>query len=97
MTLHTVNQLPDHPDCQRCIVQLAAGDAVVMLGRGVWIANINAAWHLAWERSGAALYVLEEDLAASGLAGLCAPSVTALDLPGFVALSEQHRCQRAWF
>lgn len=97
MTLHTVNLLPDHPDCRRCIDQLVTGDAVVLLGRGVWIANTNAAWHLSWESTGAALYVLEDDLVARGLADLCVPSVTTLDLPGFVVLSEQHTGQRAWF
>ncbi|MEQ8516655.1 MAG: sulfurtransferase complex subunit TusB [Chromatocurvus sp.] len=97
MTLHTVNLLPDHPDCQRCIRQLAPGDAVIFLGRGVWIANARAAWLPDWEIDGVELHVLDDDLAASGLAGQRAPSVALLDLPGFVALTEQHRVQRAWF
>jgi len=97
MTLHTVNLLPDHPDCLRCISQLAPGDAVVFLGRGAWIANASAAWYRDWEKDGLALYVLEDDLAASGLSGQQGSAVAPLDLPGFVALTEQHACQRAWF
>lgn len=97
MTLHTVNLLPDHPDCQRCISRLAPGDAVVFLGNGAWITSGQASWHREWSRSGVALHVLEDDLAARGLVEHCARSITPLDLAGFVALTEQHACQQAWF
>lgn len=97
MTLHTVNLLPDHADCRRCINQLAPGDAVVFLGRGAWIASAGSDWHHAWQRDGVALFALEDDLAASGLARHCAAKITALDLAAFVALTEAHPRQRAWF
>lgn len=97
MTLHTVNLLPDHADCQRCIGQLAPGDAVVFLGRGVWIASAGSAWWRHWERDAVDLYALADDLAATGLAGHRAAAVGVVDLSGLVALSEQHACQRAWF
>lgn len=97
MTLHTVNLLPDHPDCQRCISQLASGDAVVFLGHGAWISSVQSAWHKQWQRSGVTLHVLEDDLAARGLTGDCAPAVTPIDHSGLVTLTEQHSRQRAWF
>jgi len=92
-----VNLLPDHPDCQRCISQLASGDAVVFLGHGAWITSGQTGWHEEWARAGIALYVLEDDLVARGLAEHCARSIMPIDVTGFIALTEQHSCQQAWF
>lgn len=97
MTLHTVNLLPDHADCQRCISQLASGDTVVFLGHGAWIASAPGGWHETWEQAGVALYVLDDDLAARGLSEHCARSITAIDIAGLVALTEQQSRHRAWF
>jgi len=97
MTLHTVNLLPDHADCQRCIEQLEHGDVVVFLGRSAWIANADARWHKDWVREGVDLCVLADDLAAAGLADKRAAAITPVDYAAFVALSEAHPRQRAWF
>ena len=97
MTLHTVNLLPDHPDCSRCIRQLDPSDCVAFLGRGAWIANSRASWHLAWVQSGSALYVLQDDLHACGIAEHCAPGIIPIDLDEFIALTEEQTRQRAWF
>ena len=61
------------------------------------------AWHAAapaldaWARTGVTLHVLAADLAACGLAERCDPRVAAVDAAGFLALTEQHATQRAWF
>lgn len=97
MTLHTVNLLPDHADCQRCIRQLASDDAVVFLGHGAWITSVPGCWHEKWEQADVALYVLDDDLAARGLTEHCARSIKTIDAAGLVALTEQHSHHRAWF
>jgi len=97
MTLHTVNLLPDHADCQRCVSQLTAGDAVVFVGHGAWIASVAGGWHEKWEQAGVALHVLDDDLAGRGLSEQCARSITPIDIAGLIALTEQHSRHRAWF
>lgn len=97
MTLHTVNLLPDHADCERCISQLASADAVVFLGNGAWITAVAGGWHEKWDHAGVALYVLDDDLVARGLSEHCARSITIIDVAELVALTEQHSRLRAWF
>jgi tRNA 2-thiouridine synthesizing protein B len=97
MTLHTVNLLPDHADCERCIAQLSEGDAVLFLGRGVWIANARASWTAAWQKPGVSLHALRPDLESAGLSSHLAAGIQLEEMDGFVRLTEAHSKQRAWF
>ncbi len=97
MALHTVNLLPGDPACSAAGASVAAGDAVLFHGEGAWQAAAGGPALAAWIARGAALYVLESDLAACGLAGRCDPRVTVVDAAGFLVLTERHTQQRAWF
>jgi sulfur relay protein TusB/DsrH len=95
MTLHTVNLLPGADATQAALAQLRDGDAVLFHGDGAW--HAAAAALEAWAHTGATLHVLAADLAACGLAERCDPRVAVVDAAGFLALTEQHATQRAWF
>jgi sulfur relay protein TusB/DsrH len=95
MALHTVNLLPGAAGADTALAQLRDGDAVLFHGDGAWHAAASALD--AWARSGATLHVLAADLAACGLAERCDPRLAVVDSAGFLALSEQHAVQRAWF
>ncbi|MHA7815162.1 MAG: sulfurtransferase complex subunit TusB [Pseudohaliea sp.] len=95
MALHTVNLLPGARATEAALAQLRDGDAVLFHGDGAW--HAAAPGLDAWARSGATLHVLAADLAACGLAERCDPRVAVVDSAGFVALTEQHAAQRAWF
>jgi len=95
MTLHTVNLLPGAHATQAALAQLRDGDAVLFHGDGAWHAAAPALE--AWAHTGATLHVLAADLAACGLTERCDPRVAVVDAAGFLALTEQHATQRAWF
>ena len=95
MALHTVNLLPGAAATEAALAQLREGDAVLFHGDGAW--HVAAPGLTAWAESGAALHVLAADLAACGLAERCDPRVAAVDAAGFLALTEEHAVQRAWF
>jgi len=95
MALHTVNLLPGADAAEAALAQLRGGDAVLFHGEGAWHAAAPALD--AWAHTGATLHVLAADLAACGLAERCDPRVAAVDAAGFLALTEAHAVQRAWF
>lgn len=81
-----------------CLARAGAGDAVLLLGDGVYGAVPIVYGSLAPAGpSGVAVYALMADLEARGLelAGL-APEVCPIDYPGFVALTEAHHPIVSW-
>lgn len=97
MLLHTLNALPGTPACEDCLALVAAGDALLLMGDGAYAALARSD---AWARlaaSGAELYVLADDAAARGIDARLGPSVTALDMAGFVALTERFPRLQAWY
>ncbi|KGE03604.1 DsrH/TusB family sulfur relay protein [Pseudohaliea rubra] len=95
MALHTVNLLPGARAAETVLAQLREGDAVLFHGDGAW--HVAAPGLTAWAESGATLHVLAADLAACGLTERCDSRVAVADAAGFLALTEQHTAQRAWF
>ncbi len=97
MILHTLNASPSSATFQDCLRLLAADDALLLLGDGVYagIDTTEAAQQLL--TSGASVYALEVDVQAAGLAKTLAAAITTVDYPGFVALSERFAKQQAWF
>jgi len=95
MTLHCLYASPESTAALRCRAALAPGDAVLLLGAAVRLADPA---HPALPQWGggheAALYALQEDLAAHGVAP--APLVTAVDYAGWVRLSEELPRQQVW-
>jgi len=96
MILHTLSASPASPAFADCLLALAAGDALLLLGDGVYAAIRNSAARVKLEESGAALFLLECDAAAAGILGQAA-GVTAIDTDGFVALTERYPRQMAWY
>jgi sulfur relay protein TusB/DsrH len=95
MALHTVNLLPGSEATEAVLAQLRQGDAVLFHGDGAW--HAAAPGLEAWAQSGATLHVLATDLAACGLTERCDPRVAVVDAAAFLALTEEHAAQRAWF
>lgn len=96
MVLHTLSASPASPAFSDCLLALAPGDALLLLGSGVYAAIENSPARTALEQSGALLYLLESDGAAAGIAAR-ATGVTAIDTDGFVALTERYLRQMAWY
>lgn len=96
MLLHTLNALPGGPAFQDCLRLLRETDSLLLLGDGVYALRPGTAAADALARSGAELFVLRQDALAAGLdPDACA--ATAIDMAGFVELTERHTRQLAWF
>ena len=67
MILHTLNTLPDSPASGDCLALAAAGDAILLLGDGVYCGLPGAQVHRQLVASGAELYYLSPDAAARGV------------------------------
>jgi tRNA 2-thiouridine synthesizing protein B len=86
MTLHTLNASPASAAFADCLRLVAPGDALLLLGDGVYAALAGTGPCRALDASGAELYVL---------AHICSAAV--VDIDGFVALSERFARQLAWY
>jgi tRNA 2-thiouridine synthesizing protein B len=97
MTLHILPVSPWSGDAfERCCAALAAGDALLLLGDGVYAARAGASAAVALGIAGAVrIHVLGEDCAARGLDVMCA-GVIITDYPGFVALAAEHDRSVTW-
>ena len=95
--LHTLNCSPEHPALQDCLKLLRAEDALLLLGDGVYLALAQCSNGQALQATGAALYVLEADARAAGVHARLALGFTLVDDAGFVALTECHARQMAWY
>ncbi|PLW82163.1 sulfurtransferase complex subunit TusB [Kineobactrum sediminis] len=96
MPLHTLNKAPGHNAFSDCIERLAADDALVLLGDGVYAALATTAAASRLAASGATIYVLRTDALAAGVATRLMSEATVIDDAGFVALTEHWPQQMAW-
>ncbi len=96
MTLHTLNASPASAVFADCLGMLAAGDALLLLGDGVYAGMAGTGARAKLDACGAQLYVLRDDTAAAGLLERM-DAITVIDFDGFVALSEQFPRQLAWY
>jgi tRNA 2-thiouridine synthesizing protein B len=97
MLLHTLNAGADGSAFDNCLALLADGDALLLLGDGVYaaVASTGAAERL--QQSGVPIYVLREDAAARGVCALLASVATLVDMDGFVTLTERFERIQAWY
>ncbi len=97
MILHTLNTSPSSPAFAQCLRLLAADDALLLMGDGVYasMAGTEAAAQLL--ETGAIIHALEADCRAAGLLDRLDPAVVVIDYTGFVELSERFERQQAWF
>lgn len=96
MLLHTLNASPASPAFENCLALLARGDALLLLGDGVYAALPNTAPRERLESSGAQVYVLDADARAAGVV-VEGGKIGLIDMPGFVALTERFERQMAWY
>lgn len=96
MTLHCLNCDAGGAAATELQRQLFAGDAVLLLGAAAALAWDCHPALPAWLDSGCKLYVLAADFGATGLSP-CHEQIHLIDHAGWVALSEQHPNQQAWY
>jgi tRNA 2-thiouridine synthesizing protein B len=94
--LHTLNASPSSAAFADCLRVLRAGDALVLMGDGIYaaIAGTQACSDL--QATGAELFVLAADAAVAGIS-TTAQDVTPLDMPELVILTERFPRQQAWY
>jgi tRNA 2-thiouridine synthesizing protein B len=96
MILHTLNAAPSSTAFECCLRVARSGDAVVLMGDGVYAAISGSR---AWEElqsKGAELYLLNSDALALGVAQ---PTEGGnwIDMDEFVTLTERFPRQQAWY
>ena len=96
MILHTLNAAPGSAAFTDCLRLIAAGDALLLMGDGVYAAMAQTDAGAALQASGAEIYVLGADATAAGVKNLI-DEVSCLDMDGFVALTERFPRQQAWY
>jgi tRNA 2-thiouridine synthesizing protein B len=96
MILHTLAATPSAAAFDHCLRLVAPGDAILLLGDGVYaaLAGTEACDRLA--ACAAEVSVLRSDAAAAGVLARMGPFAT-VDMDGFVRLSERFARQLAWY
>ena len=74
---------------------LQPGDALVLLGNGVYAAIEGSAAFSALVETGVKIYLLHPDATAAGIT--CAAPLKDIDMEGLVTLTEQFPRQLAWY
>jgi sulfur relay protein TusB/DsrH len=76
---------------------LCAGDALILVGDGVYagMQSTNACDRIL--NTGVELYVLESDASAAGIQKRLDERATVVCFDGFAALSERFTTQQAWY
>ncbi len=97
MLLHTLGRSPAHNAFHDCLAALGPGDALLLLGDGVYAARVGSQAAALLAGSGASLFVLDADASLAGVRECLAPQVTLVDDDGFVALSERYSRHMAWY
>lgn len=96
MLLHTLNATPSAAAFRGCIEVVQAGDAIVLLGDGVYAALEGTAGCSELQATGAELFVLRADALLAGVTRP-APNIVSIDMEGLVALTERYSRQLAWY
>lgn len=94
--LHTLNAAPSGPAFTDCLRALQPRDTLLLLGDGVYALLPGSAARQALLARHLDLYVLESDARAAGL-DPADGAVQAVDMDGFVALTERLPTQMAWY
>ena len=87
MILHTLNKSPEHAALGRCCETIATGDVLVLLEDGQ-IGELLA--------QDIAVYAINADVQARGLAERMTKGVTLIDYEGFVQLCTEQASSKRW-
>lgn len=96
MVLHTLNAAPSSAAFRDCLKVLQAGDALVLMGDGVYAALAGTEACSALQAQGAELFILRADASLAGVTQP-APGISSIDIEGLVALTERYPRQLAWY
>jgi len=96
MILHTLNASPSSAAFDDCVGVVRSGDAVVLMGDGVYAALAGTKAWSEMQARGAQVYLLGCDATAAGVTEF-AGGATFIDMDGFVALTERYPRQQAWY
>jgi len=97
MILHSVCAAPDSSAFEDCCRLLRKGDAILLMGDGVYSALGGTVACDRLLRSGASLYLLESDGAAAGILERTHREITVVNFDEFAALTEQFPKYLAWY
>jgi tRNA 2-thiouridine synthesizing protein B len=96
MILHTLNASPSSAAFHNCLKVLHSGDAVVLMGDGVYAALRETVACIALQEKKVELFILSADAALAGVTEP-APGIHTIDMDGLVGLTEQFPRQQAWY
>lgn len=96
--LHTINKSPySHQHLADCIRVCNADDAILLIEDGVYAALADGDWINSLSTKFSAIYALQADIAARGLADRLAANINLIDYAGFVQLCVDHPKMMAWY
>ncbi|PRY65587.1 tRNA 2-thiouridine synthesizing protein B [Vreelandella songnenensis] len=94
--LHILTKAPDSDAAQQMLQAVGENDAIILTEAGV-----QAALHSEWggfQLHSARIFLLAEDVTAWGLDdAVASQALTAVDIDGFIALTEQHVQTVTWY
>lgn len=96
MILHTLNASPSSAAFQNCLKVAQRGDAVVLMGDGVYAALHDTVACIALQEKEVELFVLGVDALLAGVTEP-APGIHTIDMDGLVSLTEKFPRQQAWY
>ena len=96
MILHTLNASPSSAAFQNCLNVVQRGDAVVLMGDGVYAALRDTVACIALQEKEVELFVLGVDALLAGVTEP-APGIQTIDMDGLVSLTEKLPRQQAWY
>jgi len=95
-TLHIVNASSERAALDNCLRVSSRGDAILLVGNGVYWAVESAFARIAKRAMGASCFALSADVAARGIAHLLTDQVQQIDDGAFVDLVASHHPVVSW-
>jgi tRNA 2-thiouridine synthesizing protein B len=96
VVLHTLSAAPSSAAFTDCVKVMQGGDAIVLMGDGVYAALEGTTACRELQDKGAELFILRADAQLAGVARVAA-SIVSIDMEGLVALTERFPRQLAWY
>jgi len=94
--LHTLNSSPSSAAFRDCLKVAQTGDAVVLMGDGVYAAMAGTGACIEMQAKNVELFILGTDALLAGITAP-APGIQIIDMEGLVALTERFPRQQAWY
>jgi tRNA 2-thiouridine synthesizing protein B len=96
MILHVLNASPSSSAFRDCLNAIQTGDALVLMGDGVYAAVEGTTACEAMLATSARIHVLRTDATATGVV-LPASEIGLIDMDDFVTLTERFQRQMSWY